>query len=309
MFWFTVACVSLLGLVLGSFLNVVIYRLPADESIVFPPSYCPTCQTPIRWYDNIPVLSWLMLDGECRDCGEPISLQYPTVEILTSALSVALWIKVVATGPPSESLFSLVSPASLSVFGLYAVFIYLLVVISFIDLEHMIVPHRLTAIGVAVGIATPVLLDLIVPAGGLQQFWPPTTFVESILGAVAGGMVIVFIFYGYLALRGIEGIGGGDVTLMAMIGAWLGWPAIIFVLFAASFQGLAVAGVASLVDSDFLVPSQLIDSPEERGEHQKEDPDGLAIPFGPFLALAAMEHFFVGEFLPPYFSMSYLYLF
>jgi leader peptidase (prepilin peptidase)/N-methyltransferase len=308
MFWFTVGCVLLFGLVLGSFLNVVIYRLPADESIVFPPSYCPSCETPIRWYDNIPVLSWLILDGECRECGDPISLQYPVVELLTSALSVALWIKVVLTGPSAEGIFS---PATVSVFVLYAVFIYLLVAISFIDLEHMIVPHRLTAIGVAVGIATPVLLDFIVPVGGLQYFWPPTTFMESIFGVLAGGMVIVFIFYGYLAVRGIEGIGGGDVTLMAMIGAWLGWPAIIFVLFAASFQGLAAAGIASLVDSDFLVPSELIDTPEEDDgvEQEHDDSGGLAIPFGPFLALAAAEHFFIGEFLPAYLSMKYLYLF
>lgn len=351
-FWLFAGFAFVFGAVVGSFLNVVIYRVPAGLSVVHPPSHCPRCDAAIRWYDNIPIISWaVFLRARCRDCGAPISGQYALVEALTGALTLALWYKVARQPFGSMQLFEQTPAISyLLPFGLYFIFICLLVVITFVDLEHLLIPHRFSLPGIALGIATPFVFNALMPAGSLAGFWPPVTPMESIIGALAGGVAVIAIFYGYFALRGVPGIGGGDVTLMALVGAWLGWPALVFVFFAASMQGVVAAGLAMVFGGGLLrdsatifeedaptedapspgddVQPEPVAAPAEGGadRHDEDDiaaaqdahtpaahepegatPGAMAVPFGPFIALAALEFFFVGDLLPTAFSMSYLY--
>lgn len=389
-FWLFAGFAFAFGAVVGSFLNVVIFRVPAGLSVVHPPSRCPNCDASIRWYDNIPILSWaVFLGGKCRDCDAPIFGQYALVEALTGALTLALWYNVAHTPFASMQAFEQTPAINyLLPFGLYFIFICLLVVITFVDLEHLLIPHRFTLPGIVLGIGVPFLFKYVMPPGSLAGFWPPVTPMESIIGAIAGGATVVAIFYGYFALRGVPGIGGGDVTLMALVGAWLGWPALVFVFFAASLQGVIAAGLATVFGGGLLrdsatifeedmrpeelppdesLPDQAIvndDRPKQTSpdESALEDapsenrpiedtalentalentalenaplntaavedestmgaapdvdadidvapPGAMAVPFGPFIALAALEFFFIGDFLPSAFSMSYLYQF
>lgn len=326
--------IGAVGLVIGSFLNVIIYRFPRGESIVYPASHCPNCKEPIAWYDNIPVLSWYHLDGKCRSCNFEIPIRYPLVELLTGGLTLAVWLKSYAAlhlgvGVPIFSYELLI------VFSLYAIFIYLLIVLSFIDLDHTVVPHSLTVPGIVLGLFAVFLFNTTLPPGALQYFWPPVTFFESAVGVFVGGFSVVAIFYVYLAVQGEVGIGGGDATLMALAGAWLGWPAIIFIFFAGSLQGLIGAGIAQALDSDLLMPSSTLqeepsnesgslygpnaknsgesesvaDDSDTAPASQKEAGDKMAIPFGPFIALAMLEHFFLGSVFPQVLSMKYLYFY
>lgn len=333
-FWIFAGFAFVFGAIIGSFLNVVIHRVPRGQSLVSPPSRCPECDRDIRWYDNVPLLSWIALGGRCRDCGASIPFRYFFVELLMAGCALALWWKVAAprfaaaTSPDQLPVEALVVP-----FFPYFVFVALLIVIAFVDLDHYIVPHAFTLPGIGLGLATPWLIRWLVPGssltvlGNLQGFWPPVTPIDSLVGLVAGALSVLALYFGYLSLRGIEGLGGGDVTLMALVGTWLGWPALLFVFFAASIQGLVAALVARLVGSDWLQTSEEIfaDDPEsptvvERSEMERTDEermdeepaeprgtDKLAVPFGPFIALAALEHFFLGTLLPTPISLSYLY--
>ncbi len=231
----------LLGLVIGSFLNVVIGRLPAGESIVSPRSCCPHCRTPIAWYDNVPVLSFLLLRGRCRRCGERISLQYPLVEAVMGGLAVALYVR-----------FPL--PVAL----LYLPFVAALLAVAVIDLRHLIIPDRISLPGILAGMAVSFVNPLV-------------SWQEAALGALLGGGVLWLVAWGYAALRGHEGMGGGDIKLLAMIGAWLGWPCLPFVVFASSVLGL-VAGIGAMIQ-------------QRRGGK-------TMIPFGPFLVLGAYLYLF-----------------
>ena len=400
-FWTFAAFAFAFGAVVGSFLNVVIHRVPVGDSIVSPPSRCPACEHEIRWYDNIPIVSWFVLGGQCRYCGHSISIRYTAVEALTGGLALLLWYRV------AHPVFARTSPlepfpvAAVAVpFVLYFAFIALLVAITFVDLEHYIIPHVLTVPGMVLGLATPWAFRLTFGdqyLGVVAELWPPVTPWESILGWLVGGLLVITIFYLYLAARGVAGLGGGDVTLMAMIGAWLGWPALIFVLFASSLQGTIAAGLAELAGRQWAQPladllqhdpadeaerepssepssaSTSSNSPSSEGGDPSSDgeqddsaspsgvwrrvsleppshasdvlpdtmsdvtdiaeddssnapthgprreplssveppaprpTDKLAIPYGPFLALAALEHFFLGPYLPSVLSMSYLY--
>jgi leader peptidase (prepilin peptidase) / N-methyltransferase len=358
LFWTFTGFAFALGAVVGSFLNVVIHRVPAEMSIISPPSHCPVCEHQIRWYDNIPIISWaLILRGKCRNCATSIPARYAIVEGLTAALTAALWVKVAGGAFESTAVFESTPPIDYVLpFVLYLVFVCLLIVISFVDLEHLIIPHRFTLLGMALGLATPWIFSWTLEPGALGGFWPPVTPMESLIGFVAGGLTVVIIFYAYFAIRGVAGIGGGDVTLMALVGAWLGWPALVFIFFAASVQGTLAAAVAMLAGGGLLRDSAEIFAEDELAEEAKarleddavaqiaqpdqasevpgedvieadenadsseeeaaaaEDADGeaqggLAVPFGPFIALAALEHFFVGDLLPAAISMSYLYTF
>jgi len=239
------AFVFLFGAVVGSFLNVCIYRLPAGKSIVFPPSSCPACSTLIRWYDNIPILGWLVLRGRCRACQAPIAKQYPLVELLNGLLTLALFYRF---GPTST-------------FAVLWVFCCALVVITFIDLEHQIIPDVISLPGIALGFIS-------------SSFLPWLSWSNSLIGLVAGGGVLLLVAYGYEFLTKKEGMGGGDVKLLAMMGAFLGWRAVPFILFAASLVG-SVIGVSLMLA-------------------QKKD-GKLAIPFGPFLAFGAVLYIFYGR--------------
>jgi leader peptidase (prepilin peptidase)/N-methyltransferase len=235
---------AMLGLSVGSFLNVCIYRLPRRESLVRPPSRCPRCERPLRWFDNIPVLSWLVLGGRCRRCQAPISVQYPIIEMLTAILVVG----IVAVTPPGPLL------ASRLVLGT------VLIVLFMIDLEHQILPNAITLSGIVIGF----LFSLIAPPGPLG----------SILGIALGAGVLYTIATGYYLLRREEGMGMGDVKMLAMIGAFLGWKAVLLTLVLSSFAG-AIVGVGLLAFS--------------RGGMR------YALPFGTFLALGALVAMLAGD--------------
>lgn len=232
-----------IGAVVGSFLNVVIYRVPRGESIVKPRSRCPACGHPIRWYDNIPVLSWLVLRGRCRDCGGPISVRYPVVELLTA----------LATG-------ALVSRYGLGVAaGEAVVFAWISIGLGLIDLKHQILPDVMTYPTVVLGFAGAL-------AGGL------TTPLESGLGIVVGGGIPIVVIVLYKAVRGIEGMGLGDVKYLAAIGAVLGVMGCLWVLIVAAVLG-ALVGLGLMVAG--------------RGDGR------TALPFGTFLAVAALVYLLI----------------
>lgn len=235
----------LLGAVVGSFLNVCICRLPEDKSVVFPPSACPKCGSRISWYDNMPIISFLLLRAKCRTCTAPISWRYPLVEALNGLLTLLLFLK-----------FG-ISPAFLALF----IFCSSLVVITFIDLDHQIIPDQISLPGIIIGFA----FSFFLPWNGWQN---------SLLGILLGGGSLYLVAWGYEKLTGKEGMGGGDIKLLAMMGAFLGWRSVLFIIFAASLVG-SVIGIAAMLI-------------------QKKDRK-LAIPFGPFLAFAAVLYIFFGR--------------
>ncbi len=296
------------GAVVGSFLNVCIYRVPKDESVVFPPSHCPRCDYRIRWYDNIPIVSYLLLRGNCRSCGCRISPLYPLVELLNGLLTMFLFLRFGAT------------PTFLVLF----LFCAALVVITFIDLEHQIIPDVISVPGILVGY----LASLFVPVFSYRVFlsgittgfgtllillagyrwltrredepgvlkelvqlslfaapaalaawhyaplFPFHSWADSLSGILVGGGSLLLVASAYAAIAGREGMGGGDIKLLAMMGAFLGWRAIPFIVFAGSLVG-SVIGITVMV-------------------LQKKD-SKLALPFGPFLAFGAVLYIFFGR--------------
>ncbi len=241
----TLAFVFTFGAIIGSFLNVCIARLPDGRSVVTPPSHCPKCQTYLSWYENIPILSYLVLGGRCRTCKIRISPIYPAVEVLTGALAVALFLRL---GPTLA-------------FAGYFAFAAALVVITFIDLDHQIIPDVISLPGIVVGLAFSLVSPLVTP-------------LDAILGVLAGGGVLLSVAWLYKTFRGQEGMGGGDIKLLAMIGAFLGWQSIFVTLFVGSVIGSIIGVVVMLYE----------------GADTK-----LAIPFGPFLAGGALVYLFWGE--------------
>jgi leader peptidase (prepilin peptidase)/N-methyltransferase len=233
------------GAILGSFLNVCIWRVPRDESIVHPGSHCPHCGTPVRPFDNIPLLSYALLRGRCRQCATPIGFRYPLVEILMGLLTVVLLDR-----------FGL-SPA----FAVYTVFTAALVVVSFIDLDHQIIPDVISLPGIGVGLACSLL--------GIGP-----SIIDSAVGTLLGGGLLLAVAVGYHALTKREGMGGGDIKLLAMIGAFLGWRAVLVTLVLGSLSG-AIVGAALIVG---------------RGTETR-----VPIPFGPFLALGAICALLFGD--------------
>jgi leader peptidase (prepilin peptidase) / N-methyltransferase len=210
---------ALLGLVFGSFFNVVIWRVPLHKSISSPPSHCPRCRKPIRPYDNIPVLSWILLRGRCRDCGQPISVRYPLVEAMTGLLFVAAYARFG---------YSLLTVKAI-------VFISLLVITALIDLDHKIIPFGLSLPGLALGIA-----------GG---FVPPPHLVASLVGAASGAVFVaaawalwrfVPLFRRLFGIEQKDAMGGGDLPYAAMIGAFLGPKSLLVALAAALVLGIVL---------------------------------------------------------------------
>jgi leader peptidase (prepilin peptidase)/N-methyltransferase len=240
-------CAALFGVLVGSFLNVCICRLPKNESIVSPPSHCPLCSYQIRWYDNIPLLSYLLLRGRCRGCGAPISLQYPLVELLNGTLTLLLFLRF---GPTLA-------------FATLFLFCSALVVITFIDIEHQIIPDEISLSGIVIGFA-------------LSFFIRGHSWQNSLCGILLGGGSLLLVAYGYQRLTGKEGMGGGDIKLLAMMGAFLGWKAVPFIILASSLAG-SVIGISIML-------------------LQKKD-SKLAIPFGPYLAFGAVLYIFYGRTL------------
>jgi len=255
------------GAIWGSFLNVVIYRLPRGESILTPPSHCPSCGTRIPWYLNVPIFSYLVLGGRCASCKAAISVRYPLVELICAMLSLATWHSVVYN--PLIPTLAL----ALAVYVCLFAFVLGLVAITFIDLDHMIIPDVITLPAIGVGLVFSFVLG-----GYVLGSW-----FEAVIGAVGGAAFVGLINGGYYALTRKPGIGWGDAKLLAMVGAFLGWKSLVFVLLAGSLQGLLYAGI-SLVSG--AMPR------DEQGGIRK-----AKIPFGPFLALGAMEWLYFGGWI------------
>jgi leader peptidase (prepilin peptidase)/N-methyltransferase len=238
------AAAFLVGACVGSFLNVVIHRLPREESIVSPRSRCPGCGREIRAWENIPIVSFIVLGGKCAGCGGAISWRYPAVELLTATGFVAIFL---LDGPGIPLLRDLV-------------FFSLLVPIVFIDIDHRIIPDELSLGGLAAGL--------------LVSFLPGGDWKGSITGALLGGGILYATAVLYEKVRGAEGMGGGDIKLLAMIGAFVGWRGTLATIFVGSFLG-AVGGILSM---------------RKGGEGLK-----TAIPFGPYLCVAALLSRYLGD--------------
>ena len=234
-----------LGLIVGSFLNVCIYRIPKGKSVVTPPSSCPSCGGRIKWYDNVPLLSYFLLKGRCRYCGERIPLRYPLVELLTAVLTLGV---VWRFGFSLSALY-------------YLLLTYVLVVISFIDLDTMLVPVKLCYFTMLAGIL-------------FSFFIPEVSLKGSVLGASFGAGLILFIIETYAVFTGKEGMGYGDANIMAVVGAFVGWQKVLLALFIASFVG-------SLVGISYILL---------KGKNLK-----AAIPFGPFLSIGGYATVIFGD--------------
>lgn len=233
------------GSVVGSFLNVCIHRLPQGVSIVSPASRCPQCLRRIPFYYNIPLVSYIVLLGRCAHCRAPLSLQYPLVEAMAGLFSAML----MRRWGVSPELF------------IYFAFASALIVVTFIDLELQIIPDVISLPGIAVGLAA-------------SFFLRSPGMVNSVIGMLLGGGVLFMIAAAYHFIAGAEGMGGGDIKLLAMIGAFLGWKGVLLTLFAGSFLGAAFG--------------LLIMALEHRSSKH-------AIPFGPFLAAGALIYLFYGQ--------------
>jgi leader peptidase (prepilin peptidase)/N-methyltransferase len=235
----------LLGACFGSFANVVIYRMPKDESIVRPRSHCQKCGKNVAWYDNIPMLSWLLLRGKCRHCGASFSFRYFIVEFLTASLFTLAYFYLGLTWNLVEAL----------------IFIFPLVCCTFIDFDHMILPDEFTLSGILIG---------------LLGAWlnPQREFLDALLGVLMGGGFLWAMAYLYYIFTKQDGMGGGDIKLLAWIGAVLGWKAVPFVIMASAVIGSVIGLILA-----------------------RKQKKGLKtmIPFGPYLALGAVLYLFGGQ--------------
>ena len=233
------------GAVMGSFANVLIHRLPMGLSIVSPGSRCPSCEKEIRWFDNIPIVSYFILGGRCRACKTTISPRYPLVEALSGLLFAAVFFR-----------FG-IQPATAAL----ALFAWALVVITFIDLDHRIIPDVISLPGTILGLAFSLVPGFPRP-------------VDSAVGVAIGAGFLFLVLYAYEKIMGEEGMGLGDVKLLAMIGAFLGWQALPVTILVSSLTGSLVGVGYALI----------------KGESVRKFP----VPFGPFLALGAIVHLFFG---------------
>jgi leader peptidase (prepilin peptidase) / N-methyltransferase len=297
-----------LGLFGGSFLNVVIHRVPRAMSIARPPSHCPACGARLRFYDNVPIASYLALGGRARCCKAKISARYPLVELSGGLLAWAI-VEVLIFPLPEETSIG----RAAAIFFLYLAFALALVAVAFIDLEHMYVPDAISIGGTIVGIVTY----------SLRPDLDPTT----VLIGAATGFVVVWLPFSviYRWIRGRTGMGLGDAKLVMMAGAWFGWSGAVFALLAGAVQGTFAALVVLLargrIDEPAAVQKEREETarelaqmtPEQRAAAEVElarDPLyeagepgslGLArIAFGPFLALAMLEYLFVGPAIAEY---------
>lgn len=239
--------IIILGLAWGSFLNVCIYRIPLKKSLILSRSLCPNCKKKIAWYDNLPILSYLILKGKCRNCKHKISIQYPVVELLSALLLFLAYLK-----------FDL----SWQFFSSF-VLISILIVVSFIDLNHRIIPDIITLPGIVLGLF-------------FSYFNPQASLLASVIGFLSGGLSFYLLAYVGEAVFKKESMGGGDIKLAALLGAFLGWKNLIVVILLASFLGALIGGLKLTLSKS------------------KKD---KTIPFGPFLAIASVVALFWGESL------------
>jgi leader peptidase (prepilin peptidase)/N-methyltransferase len=252
----------LFGGVVGSFLNVCIHRWPLEQSVVKPRSRCPKCENHIAWYDNVPILSWLILRAKCRNCGEPISWQYPLVEAITATLFLGVYLKyglVLAT----------------------PVYMYIcagMVVVTFVDLATWTIPDEISLPGIFVGLACSVLV-MFYPASGLAMPGLYEDVFDSLLGILVGGGIIYALDRAALLILKKPGMGMGDVKLLAMLGAFFGWKGVFMIIMMGSMLG-SVIGIALILVA------------KRRGTEEEE---AHYIPFGPFLALGGLAVLYFGN--------------
>ncbi|CAB1059642.1 Leader peptidase (Prepilin peptidase) (EC / N-methyltransferase (EC [Olavius sp. associated proteobacterium Delta 1] len=239
--------IFIFGLCIGSFLNVCIYRIPASQSIAHPRSKCQKCDNIVAFYDNIPVFSFLWLKGRCRHCGTKIGLRYPTVELLGGLFALATFLKF---GLSVEAL-------------IYFAFIACLLVVTFIDMDHRIIPDLISLPGIPICFAASFAL-------------PAVTYKAALLGIIVGGGSLFLVAWVYSLITKKEGMGGGDIKLLAMMGALVGWQGVVFTIFVSSLVG-TLSGLAVMLQS---------------GKGMK-----LAVPFGPFLAIGGITYIFFGTHL------------
>lgn len=246
---YAVFLAPLFGALWGSFLNVCIYRIPIGRSIVHPPSCCPGCNKPIGWYDNVPIFSWLLLRGRCRHCKQGISAVYPVIEVITAILT---WHIVTVFGLSWEA-------GALILLG------YAFIVLTMIDLEHYILPDVITLPGILSGLVLAWLPQVGAPIASLS---------DALLGVAVGGGGLWAFAWLFEKMTGKVGMGFGDVKLLAMVGAWLGWQSLGFTIFFAALFG-SIIGIAwiTILGRDRSKP----------------------IPFGPYLVLAAWSYIFIGS--------------
>ena len=255
----------LLGLLVGSFLNVCIHRWPDERSVVRPGSACPHCSNPIRWYNNIPVISYLKLGGRCADCGGKISWRYPTTELLNALIWAGLVAKFGWQPFTAKA----------------ALFCSMMLILVFTDLEHMILPDEITKGGILVGLVLSLFLPL--PEGVTQIFWmiagtqpsiPVASFAEALFAAVVFGGMLWVLRELYWRLRGIDGLGLGDVKMAAMMGAFWGVPQTLMILLAGSLLG-AITGAI------------IVTAAKKSWKHE--------LPFGSYLGVAAIAVTFFSQ--------------
>ena len=272
------------GALWGSFANVVIWRVPRGMSVVRPGSACTACGAPVAWYDNLPIASFLALRGRCRRCGEALSIRYLVVEVIGAALSFALYMAHVVR-PLLEG-----GAPGLAAWLLWFVFGLALVIVTYTDLDLWVIPSEIVLPVAALGIACAALSPATLGVG-----------VAEAAGAAAGAYGLIALLRGvYLRLRGIEALGLGDAKLLAMVGAFCGAAGAIWTVAAGAIQGLVVA-VPMLLLGKRLARSDLQevhgDDPELGEEDEAAGVMGVRVPFGPFLALAAIEYMLFGESL------------
>lgn len=249
--WFLYVIAGLIGAILGSFSNVCIWRMPRNESVVWPGSHCPLCDHKLGVLENVPILSFVFLGGRCRKCKGRISLRYPLVELFSILLSLFTW-------------WYFQDPITYLVY--FCLLIIPLLIGSAIDVKHYILPDSITIPGIVVGFAVHTFLD------GRGDYFIHA--LDSLLGIVIGGGVLYIVALVYEKLKKQEGLGGGDVKLIAMLGAFFGWRATLLILLMSSVMG-SIVGLVMVI---------------ALRKNMK-----YAIPFGPFLALAGIVYLFAGE--------------
>jgi leader peptidase (prepilin peptidase)/N-methyltransferase len=246
--------IFLFGACIGSFLNVCIYRIPESKSIVTPRSSCPRCGTFIKSYDNIPIVSWAWLGGKCRHCRSPIPIRYPMVELLTGMAAVSLYIKF---GPTPT-------------FLVFFLFVAVLLMITFIDIDHQIIPNIISLPGIPIFFA-------------LSFAVPDISWIESAVGILVGGGSLYLVAMAYQLIKKAEGMGMGDMKLLAMIGALIGWKGVLFTVFVSSALGAFVGGAMILI---------------HRGSLK------TMVPYGPYISIGAIAYIFFGpQLIDGYFRL------
>ncbi len=273
--WFFPVVIGLFGAIVGSFLNVVIYRMPLEKSVVTPGSHC-ACGAPIKWHDNIPVLSWFLLRGKARCCGAPYSFRYAFVELLTAALFLTSWLMF----PPAKALCGML-------------FVSCMLCALFIDLDHMIIPDTFTiglgVVGVVLSVFVPSLHD---QYDGVFLVSSLHSAVISMQGLLVGSGLVLWIALIAEVLLRKEAMGFGDVKFVGAIGAFTGWQGAVFAVFGGAVVGTIWIGIAWVW--------QKLSGKKSPVTPRSETPDGQAadlgfgvqVPFGPMLAIAGLLHFF-----------------